>query len=361
MGPRLSEKVGTMNTKNHVFTAAFALLTVSFVASAEQPAGETSAASQTPKAPLPFRGSSVGYSHSITAYTIAPGAEPFYNPTWGHRLALMPEWHFNDQLFVRGKLYLSQEFTKSDTTNYSNEIELSDLLLDVGATGFTEPKTGLHVGGDVRLGFPTSKASQAQTRVLTLGPALTVSRDFKILHGLNVAYTGRFTYRFNRFTTSQTSSVPIANCNVQHTTDCTGAEVVTVSDGRQLTPSTGHRNGNYDLAHGPNITFAPLEKLSFNAMFLWQHVWLYPVAPAAGALGGAEGLGATGVDVKNLSIFALSASWQLTKPVSLTFGSWTVAGQPGADGQYVFPLFNRNTTVYLDASFDIEAAASSFL
>jgi len=39
----------------------------------------------------------------------------------------------------------------------------------------------------------------------------------------------------------------------------------------------------------------------------------------------------------------------------------TFSPQLGADGQYLFPLFNRNTSLYLEASFDLEEAAASLL
>ncbi len=399
-----------MYVRNHVLLVLFTLVGVSFVANAQQPAGDpaptvspavepapaaepvpapsapplntdapaadaptpaeiapaaapvaspetaspettvTQTQTATERVPRAFHGSTVSYSHSITALTLAPAAEGHYNPTWGHRLGLMPEWHFNDQLFVRGRLYLSQEFTTSDTTTYDHEVEVSDIWLDVGAAGVTEPKTGLHLGGDVRFLLPTSKVSQAQSRIITVGPSLSLSKEFKLLHGLSVAYTGRFTYRFNRFTTSQNKGGLIINSSPLSCVDLPGCNT-----------DSGKYNVNYDFAHGPAIGFKPLEKLSVDAFFSWYHLFLYPQSANPVEFAGAQGLSNKGTDVKNLAVFALSVSYQLTKPVSLTFGTWTVTGQPSPDGTYLQPLFNRNTTLYLDASFDIEAAAASFL
>jgi hypothetical protein len=315
--------------------------------------------------PLAFRGSNITYSHSISALTLAPGAEPYYNPTYGHRLGLLPEWHFNDQLFIRGRLYLSQEFTTSDTTaRNDHEVELSDLWTDVGLTGYTEPKTGLHVATDVRFLLPTSKASQSQSRIVTVGPSLTLSRDFKILSGLSIAYTGRFTYRFNRFTTGSNAGPQIINTDASlcsaTVTNSPGAPLESVSAG--CNRNNAANIVNYDFVHGPNITFNPLEKLSFNAFFSWYHLFLYPQGSTPVELQGAQGIAAEGTRIRNASVFALSVSYQLFKPVSLTFGSFTLSGQPSkTTGQYVIPLFNRDTSLYLDATFDIEAAVSSFL
>ena len=311
----------------------------------------TIAATQTAteRVPRAFHGSTLGYSHSITALTLAPGAEGHYNPTWGHRLAIAPEWHFNDQLFVRAKLFLYQEFTTSDTTTYDHEVELSDIWLDVGATGITEPKTGLHLGADVRFLIPTSKASQYATRIITVGPSLTLSRDFNILHGLNIAYIGRFTYRFNRSNTPQGSVGLITNV------PCTGLDTV------ECNVSGTHFGVQYDFAHGPNITFNPLEKLSFNAFFSWYHLELAPMGADPAKYAGSTQLAQRDDRIRNFAVSGFSASWELFKPVSLSIGTFTITPQPSPDGTYLQPLFNRNTTLYLDATFDIEAAAASFL
>ena len=60
-----------------------------------------------------------------------------------------------------------------------NEIQLSDIFLDLGTTGYTEKITGLKVSGDVRFTLPTSKLSQS---------SVVISRA---LLGLAVASTTR--------------------------------------------------------------------------------------------------------------------------------------------------------------------------
>ena len=124
----------------------------------------------------PWRGTSVNYSHNLGVMTLAPGAEPFYNPTWSQRLGLMPEWHFGDLITLRGRFFLSQEFTESDSTRYRNEVELSDVWLDTVWSGVTEKNSRIRLGADLRVTLPTSKVSQAQTRILTLGPGVNVSQ-----------------------------------------------------------------------------------------------------------------------------------------------------------------------------------------
>jgi len=302
------------------------------------------------KKPLPFHGSQITYGPSATAYTFDQSADLKYNPTVGHRLGFLPEYHFADDLFsVKAKFWLSQEFTQSDTTTYKHEVEPSDIWLELGTEGFKEKITGLKLSGDVRFTLPTSKASQSVGRIMTIGPSVTLSRKFELLHGLTLGYTGRFTYRFNKFTTGQYSSPTLANCGDSASSAC--ADFFT----------TGTRSTNFDMMHGLVLSFQPLEKLSIDGLFLYDHAFLYPLATAPGQFSGSQGLGGTGTDVRNLAVIYLSTTYQLTKVFGLTLGAFTFTNEPDVSGQYLFPIFNRYTVLYLEAGIDVEALASSLL
>jgi hypothetical protein len=301
------------------------------------------------KKPLPFHGSQITYGPSATAYTFDQSADLHYNPTVGHRLGLLPEWHFNDLFFARGKLWLSQELTQSDTTTYKNEVELSDVWLDFGTEGFTEKNTGLKLAGEVRVTLPTSKASQSIGRIMTVGPMLSLSKKFDVLHGLTFGYVGRFTYRFNQYTTAQYQSPYLAACGDPRGSTCADFY------------STGLRSTNYDVTHGLVANFQPHEKVSLDLVLWLQHAWLYPLSPAGSQFQGAQGLTNTGTDVRNVAVFYLSGSYQITKVFSATLGCFTFTNEPNTDGTYLFPLFNRYTTLYLEAGVDVEALASSLL
>ncbi len=328
-----------LRTTNRAGLVGLIAIVASFVAQA-QVVQTTTTAVET-KAKPKYRGSALTYGHQATAYTFDRGAEPHYNPTWSHRLGIAPEWHFNDLLFVRARLYLAQEFTPSESTTRRNEVEFSDLALEGGLTGWTEKHSKIHVGADLRIAFPTSKTSRAATRLLAIGPGLSVSRAFPF--GFTVAYGGRYSYRFHRYTTAQNESPSIA-CGNPLAAEC--AEFIT----------TGKRNAHSDLTHGPSIAFNPIEKLSINATFLLTHLWLYPLSAAPAELGPIAA--AVDTPVRSYTTFDLSVTWQLFRPIALTVGALTFSPQINTSGTRYFPLFNRNTTLYLDASFDIEAAVS---
>lgn len=331
------------------------VLGVTFVANAQPIAtglsgsgGELTDAAKSADRPA-WRGTSVNYSHNLGVMTLAPAAEPFYNPTWSHRLGLFPEWHFGTQLTLRGRFFISQEFTDSDFTRYRNEVELSDVWLDGVWSGFTEKHSRIHLGADLRVTLPTSKPSQAQSRILTLGPSLNVSRRFDVLSGLTLIYTARFTYRFNRFATRQNQGPTISACGDSRSLEC--IDFI----------NTGVRNPQFDVLHGPVVSFAPHSKVDVSASFLMQRAWLPALAAAPVELAGSTQLGVgTDVATRDLMIFSLSVSYQAFKAVGFSLGAWTFSNQLGEDGRYQFPLFNRNTTLYLDATFDLEGAVSSF-
>lgn len=295
-----------------------------------------------------WRGASVSYSHNLGVMTLAPAADPFYNPTWSHRLGLFPEWHFGNVVTLRGRFFLSQEFTDSDWTRYRNEVELSDVWLDTVWSGFTEKHSRVHLGADLRVTLPTSKTSQAQSRLFTLGPSLNVSRRFDVLSGLTLIYSARFTWRANQFATRQNQGPTISACGDTRALEC--LDFI----------NTGVRNPTFDVLHGPVVAFSPHRKVDVTASFLMQRAWLPALAAAPAALMGSTQLDVgTDVATRDLMIFSLSVSYQAFKAVGFSAGAWTFSNQLGENGRYQFPLFNRNTTLFLDATFDLEGAVSS--
>ena len=289
----------------------------------------------------PYRGTAVSYGHALTAYNPTPETV-----AWSHRIGLMPEWHFTDFFYVRSRFFLSQEFTDSDSTTYKHEVELSDLWLDAVWGGYTEKVTGLRVGADLRFTLPTSKTSQAATRLFTVGPSANISRTFKVLAGLTFVYSARFTWRFNRSAVRENQGGLISNC--------TGTQVDAC-----ITTGTGNRNVMADVIHGPTISFSPHERLNISGTFLMQRGWLSSLGPVPAQYANVPELQNAGPSVRDFWAFSAGITYTPVDPLSLTLGAFTFSSQLGADGQYLFPLFNRNTVVSLDATFDIEATVSS--
>ncbi len=339
---------------------AFGVSSVAYAQAGGNVAGATTTGSSATK--VPWRGSSMSYGHSLSAMTFAPNGDPLpgnatdgdgrpaylYNPTWAQNLVLLPEWHFNDLFFARGRLFISQEFTLSDTTSRRNEVELSDTLLDVGTTGYLEKHSGIRISGNVRFGFPTSRLSQMRTQIMTVGPAAVLSRTFPVLSGLTLVYLARGTVRFSRFTTGYVNQPSFVSCidAAMAEADCARSQNI------------GSRVPYFDLSHGPSISFQPHETISIDATMLWARQWLYALrSSGVGSEAEASQL-ANDSKVRDSTWFVLSASWQFSEPVGVALTAFTISSQLNASGQYQFPLFNRNTVLYLDLTLNIEAITS---
>ncbi len=310
----------------------FLTVTVSSLALAQ--AVPTIGATGSGQSMVPYRGTSVSYGHSMSAYN-------YTEPTrvWTHRLGLMPEWHFTEAFYLRSRFFLTQEFTPSNTTTYLHEVELSDLWVDAVWSGFRERVTGIRLAGDIRATLPTSKQSQAATRLFTLGPSANISRTFKVLSGLTLTYSTRFTLRFNRLSTRQNQGGLISNCTIANPEACTSTE-------------TGVTNMQYDLLHGPTVVFNPHARVNIAASLFMQRGWVP-------ALSATDLVPAVPVQTRDFIGFAVSATWQPWDFVGFTLGAFTFANQLDLEGKTIFPLFNRNTSASLDATFDLEAVVSS--
>ena len=284
---------------------------------------------------VPYRGTSVSYGHTLSPYQYTESER-----VWTHRIGITPEWHFNDAIALRARLYLTQELTQSNTTTNLYEVELSDTWLDGSWSGWKEQHTGIKIAGDLRATFPTSKQSQFASRLFTLAPGANVSRTFKVLAGLTLIYAARFTWRFNRFATRQNQGGRISNCSLGNDIDACSAT------------ATGSTNLQFDVLHGPTVSFNPHERVNVAASLFMQRGW----GPAlAATLTQPERAPQT----RDFIGFSLSATWQAFDMVAFTLGAFTFANQLDSTGRYIFPLFNRNTAASLDATFDLEAIVSS--
>jgi hypothetical protein len=359
-------------SRNHVGAIALIAFGVSFVAFAQAGGNVAGTGAEGGTTKVPWRGSSMSYGHSLSAMTFAPNGDPFptaydadgrqiynYNPTWAHNLLLLPEWHFNDAFFARGRLWITQEFTQPDGLNRRYEVEFSDSLLDFGWAGWKEKYSGIRASANVRIGLPTSKLSQFRTQYLSIGPAAILSRSFPVLSGLTLVYLGRVTGRLTRSTTALTHAPLYAAPGGQISGACRDPQSADFA----CTDSTnsGQRVPFLDLTHGAAVSFAPHETVSLDATILFTRQWLYPVRSSGqGHDGEDEQIARSGGVVRDSTWFVLSAGWQFSKPVGVALTAFTIGPQLNTDGTYAFPLFNRNTVIYLDLTLNIEAITSRF-
>ncbi len=307
---------------------------------------------------VPWRGSQISYGVAMSALAVtpyykepdAPNGGYMYNAYVGHRLGIMPEWHFNDHFYLGARFFLSQEFTDSDSTTYKHEFEPSDTWLDAAWSGWKEPVTGIKMSGSLRFALPTSKQSQAVGRIMNIGPGISLSRAFPVLSGLVLGYGARFTYRFNRFQTAHTQGASIIGCgNAGADPDCPSVM------------SNGQRASQFDFFHGPSLVFIPHPRLSIYLGFYMQYAYLPQLSQATTDQNGQPvpdlslHTDTTGPQWRNFWGANISVTYQAWDTVGFTLGAFSFDSQLDTQGRYRFPVFNRSTVVSIDMSVDIES------
>jgi hypothetical protein len=289
---------------------------------------------------VPWAGSSVIVRNASTAISADRSADLTYNPYWEVSLTIAPRWQFSDLFWVSASQSFSRELTHSDWTTQDGEFVLSDLGLRTGLSRFaTIPSVEIALSSDVALTFPASKASQARTLIMGIGPGLSLSRSFDVADGLSLSYGLRGTYFWHEFTTGQYESPTLIDCE----RDC----------GQFL--DTGVRNPKWRISNsfGVGLSFLEMVTLSLsyavitdplNASSDTLQVSLTPLEPT---------------DTRFRNSFDVSLTVAPADVVSFTLGANTTNSQLNPDGTgYYDLLFNRFTLLYLDVAFDLGAPFS---
>jgi hypothetical protein len=293
----------------------------------------------------PWRDSEIDYEHTVSALSFSKSADPTYNPYYAHRLYLMPYWHVGDLLTFKARLIVEQELTSSidSETLKKHEVTLSDLTLDASYAGFTEPFTGIKFKGGIRFTFPTSKASQAMTMRMGIGPGVAVERKFPLLEGLTLSYAARLNFYFYQFTTAQNSSPWVA---------CGGGD--NSSPGCDNYVQNGTYNAWASFIHGPEIIFAPTDKLTVDLTFYFWNSYLYGLAGQP-VLGDADAQ-----KVRYSQWLLATVSYQVLDYLGVSLGFSSQYSDLRPDGKYRAPFLNRNTQLFLDLNFTIDPLVQKF-
>lgn len=163
--------------------------------------------SEAVSAPLPWRGTRLAWSQSVTAETLRVGRDvQTHNPTYEMTYALRPRYYaYADgvqTVSVRGEIGATRELTNSDTTTERGEWSLTDAMLygvyarllyeagDVGHGLTLADGLVVSAGRDFETGvglrlpvltFPTSTLGRHNGTVLGLGADLVVSQALPLL------------------------------------------------------------------------------------------------------------------------------------------------------------------------------------
>lgn len=347
---------------NHAKSASFAtflLIAASFPAIAQEAPAAADAeaapvikaaaaptAELSPKKKSPWAGSAITYGHSAAARSIRKDAEGHYNPVWGHRLDLRPQWNLGEHLFVRSRIELAQEFTSSDVYSYRNEVVFGDPYFEIGSPGWQDPFAGLRIGGSLRMTAGLSKASQSETEIVGIAPGVSLSRSFPLLSGLTLRYDARYAEHFHRYTTRQNSGSTLPDCFDPNDIQCSALK------------SNGALNTRRDITHGPAATFSPIAPLTISTQFVMFRGWRYDKTPSEFDDVAYNPVPDPGMD--DLWGFTAAVDYQVLPELNLTLASSTFAHQLDPESRRRSPFSNRHTNFSLDVSLNVEKLISRF-
>lgn len=316
--------------------------------SAEEASEEAEEEAPAPSGPaLTFANSFFTWTHGLTLNSLAPDAQLTHNPTYYQSLGLIPRFYLTNTTFLWANVGLSYELTDSDDTTYNHEPLLTDTLLDLRQNLSWE---GFVFQGQVRLGFPTSKASIAGGRVMQTGVGLTVTRPFPELASFTVSINGGYRRWWSTRTTTGTMDPP----------EYTGPGGCTSETGQAgICTSAGALTNARDIViTGLTLTVMPLAGFTVTFQGIYLGTYGSEIAPIDVPING----GGHHVEDDSLThwrhftYFTLAVAYDLTPWMNLALGiqnSGFAAPLYNPDGSVRSP-FNPDTQIYLSLTLGLD-------
>jgi hypothetical protein len=288
---------------------------------------------------LPFRNTSVTLSNTATAISMDKSAEYDYNPYYAMLLDFNPYWWFTNNFYARVRFILERELTESDLNTYEGEFVSSNTYLYLGFKPlYKVPKLGIKISSNLLFTFPTSKAAEAQTLIMGIGPGVSFSYTIgNILKGLIFQYSVRVTKYTHEYTTSEYESPIIPGCS-------------STTSGCEAYLNSGYRNYSWRQRHVVSLSLDITDKLNFTVLYDFNVFYLYDSVEVDGVSYEPQ----KPVDERYLNASDFSFSYQVSKPLSLTLGVGTQFPQLAPDSSRYNPIFNRYTQLYFDITTYID-------
>ncbi len=305
--------------------------------------GEAAGQESTEQLLARFAGTSLLFENG---WSVGHGAnfDPVATRQWTQIRRLMLSMAATDELALSAGIGVQRFLFEEDTT-YRNESWWEDLTLGLDVT---VPTPTLPGGAEFPLGatfglttsLPTSKASQAET--LVLSPALSggASVTAPLLDGWTWSYRFTAAPRIHRYTTMA----------YQTARPCSAATGCALGRGTD----TGWLNTKLQLTHGVSTSITTLqEMLTFTVSMDVTYGFLYGKSPSPTyseeVLSDPANPGG-GTPTNLTSSFLVDLSFSPHDSFTVGVGLWTPGGMRPAGGWYS-PIANRWSQIYLDLTF----------
>jgi hypothetical protein len=296
---------------------------------------------------LPFETSSIAVEH---AFTVAHGGDlsPSYTRTYGRTVSFSLATEAGRRASFSGSLALLRELTPGETT-YDRELLVSDLEAAAALSLPLPDAWPLSLDLGLALGFPTSKASRAETLRLSLMPSFAATLTAPVLDGLSLGWTLSPAPRLHRYATASYSTPRpcsrSAGCLLGETVD------------------SGERNTAFLLLNEVSLALLALrERLSVSATLQLAHGWKYRLSPSPrfpeSVVHDADN--GSGSPATLEYSFVFDVSYDVHPGIGLSLGLWTPGGMR-PDGDWYNPLLNRYSQLYATVTLRPVAAIQTEL
>lgn len=300
-----------------------------------------------------FRGSTILYENAFSPYQYAM-QDPDYNPQYVMAWSFQPRYYVRDDLSLRARLDVIVELTQSDDMDSAHEPVISDLMFELAyAPSWAEiPLLGIKVSGGLRLAFPTSQASQAQSLVMYLAPGLAFSRSFELMKGdllssLSLGYIFRGYKYFHQYVNPQIdtgSSLAAADPE---------EPIGTLRELSRRDRHGGSTNREWRFINGLTASLSVYKGLSLTAAFMLSNQLSYDYEARETSNpndGSVQQFPASGRHLVGGYLTSIDLNYPVLDWLLLTAGvNWNVPMLNADSSGYRHPFEGRYTMVYLDA------------
>lgn len=338
-----------------------------------------------PTAGLPWSMPTV-WAHTITARTLAPGAQQTYNPYYNQTISVRPRWNFNPEWSVGARMDLDIELTDSglgsayaNPTNSNRQLYWQDLRLDATYSKGGLPG-GLILAPSLGLRLPTSEFSRGQNRVLGINPSILLLRPTPLLQGFIPGIQLSYLYWAGTSNVAQ----PRRNdgASVDPSTPIVSNSPGAIASARCTTAGPNGPVADGDCGDGTGVTqhqlaatvfanLVPISKLQLSVFY--SSLWLKGAQLATACIGG-DGSGDDGVVTAGgepacipdnsvtkwriFGVFGFSIGYDVLPYLTASISYSTLAIHPDSDGNGIEnPIWNENTQLALNFQFRPSALA----
>jgi hypothetical protein len=289
---------------------------------------------------LPF-GGSLTLSNSIGTGTFISD-EYSSRPLYIGAVDVVPYYKFTDNQKLSGYVGFYKYFLSNVDSDLDEEQQI--LLNDVNLTYsyssvVKEEVTGLTLDAGMRAFFPTSLASQHQTKIISLNPSITLRGAWDWFSAMYVlSYTKHF-HEYDHAGLEDNGGLAACVNRTQVSAD--------------VCFPGGYANTSMSVANTLMLNFSILDELTFSTMFAFVNAYRYDTHPEDDELTAEDAL--SGKTQSDFTMATLSLGYQIGKYFSISSGVSTTQPPKTANAKgFRFPFYdasaNNFTTIFLSGT-----------